>query len=575
MKSFITLVTTATVVGILALANPASAVTPSFFPVGTTAATMADETLPDNGKTKIVSDNHHALVSFWGENHNDDFALKTSTSSDGGATWSSPFALVANSSDVIEWDAVASGDGTISVAWIGSDSFGPLILTRESTLSSRTSAGSPGDEWSSLPGGITMSVGSAVDPYFVGGPGNEGMSNLSFASNSTGTIAMTWREFTRVGSDPALQYILARVYYPGTGWTDPQIVSFEMGLNPLEQLDTPAVAVSPDGTVMFVWSASGVRTSAYSRTKLPTVNGAWSAEAQNFGPEFATVNNLGVIAMGTSDFIAYWTSTDERLHTQVFKSAPPSPATPGWTGPPVTVSNQLADSPQMVSDSTGRLTLVWTNPDGYFIQASTSDDAGEHWTNPSGSSLSGGLFESMRPRIVIDSCDNVTALWESFDPQAIDGPWTIYSSRLPASGTSPDGWVTEAISTTSSSTVVTSQRASAAVSPDGRVNVIWDESSTWTLTVAQTQWSIGFASSQPSTCATNDSGDNGSHDDELGAGAGSDGGDQSTFTELAHTGGNSTAFTTGMVALFLITGLVTMLVSRRGQKLASLGRATK
>lgn len=180
----------------------------------------------------------------------------------------------------------------------------------------------------------------------------------------------------------------------------------------------PQVTVDSTGLATAVWqfvtsdSAGSFQGIIRSSTSL---NGAeWSpsvdvsATDANAGEPQVAVDSSG---LATAMWNVY---RDDQLFVQSGSSRSGGP----WSNPVDVSGTDTAkyESPQLVVDSAGRATAVWTHIDSFgagFIQSSTSVSGGE-WSAPV--ELSAGFAKA--PKVTVDSSGHVTAVWSSNDGSA-------------------------------------------------------------------------------------------------------------------------------------------------------------
>ncbi len=166
-----------------------------------------------------------------------------------------------------------------------------------------------------------------------------------------------------------------------------------------------------------------------------------------------------------------------------------SPALAGvatWTAP-VPLSAQLRDAiqPQVTVDSTGRAIAIWARQNTsfhYIIQSSTSLNGGA-WTSATDLSLAGGSAGS--PQIVVDSAGRATAVWTRYDGANL----RIQSSTFPNGG----AWSTPVDLSTSGQHA---EQPQVTVDSAGRATAVWLRSD-GTNTIIQSSTSLNGATWVP------------------------------------------------------------------------------
>ena len=82
---------------------------------------------------QIVADSNNTLTAVWNWSNGDDELIQTSTSTDAGATWSTPFTLSATGQSAYGPQIVAAPNNTLTAIWYRSDGANDIVQTRTST----------------------------------------------------------------------------------------------------------------------------------------------------------------------------------------------------------------------------------------------------------------------------------------------------------------------------------------------------------------------------------------------------------------------------------------------------------
>jgi hypothetical protein len=195
----------------------------------------------------------------------------------------------------------------------------------------------------------------------------------------------------------------------------------------------PEIAIDADGVMTAVWSrvsSSGPLTSTTIQVSTSSDGQDWTepvdvspANHQATNPHLVIdrTGRVTVIWRNTSGTDSIWTSTREWGETS-------------WSTPVrLSVEAEETGQAQVVVDSNGVLTTIFTNRDAHKIQVRTSDD-GVTWDAIVTVAQENSSQYLGNPQIAVDGSGRVTGIWEAYDA---GGDVRMIASR---SSTSPGVW---------------------------------------------------------------------------------------------------------------------------------------
>ena len=195
----------------------------------------------------------------------------------------------------------------------------------------------------------------------------------------------------------------------------------------------PEIAIDGDGVMTAVWSrvsSSGPLTSTTIQVSTSSDGQDWTepvdvspANHQATNPHLVIdrTGRVTVIWRNTSGTDSIWTSTREWGETT-------------WSTPfRLSVEAEETGQAQIVVDSNGVLTTIFTNRDAHRIQVRTSDD-GVTWDAIVTVAQELDSQYLGNPQIAVDGSGRVTGIWEAYDS---DGDNKLIASR---SSTTPGVW---------------------------------------------------------------------------------------------------------------------------------------
>jgi len=195
---------------------------------------------------------------------------------------------------------------------------------------------------------------------------------------------------------------------------------------------TPEIAIDADGVMIAVWSHVGVSTK--------TIKVSTSSDGQAWTPpvDISPISHEAVqpqlVVDSTGRVTVIWMN-EAGPYEVIWSSKRESGATT-WSEPvQLSGNNQETSQAQLVVDSAGIVTTIFTNRTAGEIQARTSNN-GAAWTNLVTLDTSNSNYLG-NPQIAVDGSGRVTAVWMTNDKTpGVDGGGWIASS----SSTTPGVW---------------------------------------------------------------------------------------------------------------------------------------
>jgi hypothetical protein len=321
-------------------------------------------------------------------------SIQSSTSRDGGATWSAPVEL-ASGDDIYESAISFDASGNAIAIWQSNISGDFVVQTSWSNDSGAT--------WSDAE--LISDLGLAA--YYLG---------LTF--DSLGNAVAVWRS-----DDGSVATVLASTSTnKGATWSDPV---------PISAGDQSTIAADANGNVIVTLLDNNVV-----RASRSTDSGLnWSAPVpvSEVGPLTSgsgsmTIDATGraIVIFGVSDGSRYIlhasTSTDSGLT---------------WSDPvPVSEAGETTSSYSLSFDATGRAIAIWRgNGDGdedEIVRSSTSADGGLTWTDPIAISAIGLINDT---GLTHDANNRALAIWVDYGSVSDLAPVLVSSTSTDAGTT--------------------------------------------------------------------------------------------------------------------------------------------
>lgn len=373
----------------------------AILPVSAAVATAGAWTAPVNVSTQAPGDNAEYpsvardatrnTIAIWSFDNGVIDAIQSSTSRDGGATWSAPVEIDSGGSyDQMRISFDPSGNAL--AMWTTSISGDWIVHS--------SSSNDTGATWSD-PEAVS---GLGLSAYYLG---------LTF--DSSGNAIAIWRS-----DDGSVNTVLASTSTDkGATWSGPV---------PISTGDSSTIATDANGNVIVTLLDNYVvRASTSTNSGL-----TWS------GP--VPVSEVGVDASGngsvtidaTGRAFAIFGRLDGSQYILHASTSTNSGLT--WSDPvPVSEAGEGASNWSISCDATGRAIVIWRGDSGVseIVHSSSSTDGGTTWTDPIDVSASGFITDT---QLTHDANNRALAIWVSFDLAALEE--VLVSSTSTDGGTS-------------------------------------------------------------------------------------------------------------------------------------------
>jgi hypothetical protein len=408
------------------VASPAAAATGSWStPVNLSAA-------GGNAQSPQISvDAAGNAIAVWHRGDGGNDVVQTSSSTDGGVTWSTAVDLSA--AGVIAKDPQVSVDatGTTIAVWTGWNAGTDVVQSRSSTdggvtwstpvdiyagvgtaYNSQISVDAAGTAYaiwyrwngnndivqfaSSTDGGVTWSI--PVDLSAIGGTAV----GPKITVDAVGTVIVAW-----IRNDSSNFIVQSRSSTDGgVTWSTPTANLSAIG----GDAGRPSISAVGNGKAIAVWTGDNgaVQSASSSDGGLN-----WSTPVDvSTADGYAEDSQVTVDAAGNA--IAIW-RRDDASNNNV-QSASSSDGGVTWSIPvDVSAADDSAGSPQVSLGAAGRVFAIWRGNDGSdsIVQFASSSDGGVTWSSPADLSAAGG--DGVDPQISVDADGNVFAIWRRYD----------------------------------------------------------------------------------------------------------------------------------------------------------------
>jgi len=320
--------------------------------------------------------------------------LQSSTSRDGGATWSAPVDL-AFGDDLYESKISFDASGNAIAIWQSSIA-GKYVV--QSSWSNDTGA-----TWSDAELVSDLGLGT----YYLG---------LTF--DSSGNAVAIWRS-----DDGSTFTILASTSTnKGATWSDPV---------PISAGDNATIAADANGNIIVTWNNNfAVQSSTSTNSGL-----TWSdpEPISDVGPQAAGTGSVTIDATGRA--IAIFGVSDGSRYILHASTSTDSGLT--WSDPvPVSEAGETTSSYSLSFDATGRAIAIWRgNGDGdedEIVRSSTSADGGLTWTDPIAISAIGLINDT---GLTHDANNRALAIWVDYGSVSDLAPVLVSSTSTDAGTT--------------------------------------------------------------------------------------------------------------------------------------------
>lgn len=322
----------------------------------------------NNTGAQLVVGTNGSITVLWTINNSTNSAILSSTSTDGGATWSAFTGLSRSANN--GYVSVAASDGVLAAVWMNSDANGGQIQGSTSTDDGRS--------WTE-PSVLSTNAGAGIP---------------SIAADADGDFTAVWG--VTGTATPTVES--AHLSAAAGLWSAPAT------LGDLKPGSYPELVVNADGGATALWLGTvvGVPSVASSSSSDGVL---WSTPAVVTKGSTTQSPRLAVAPNG--DLTALWISVTADSKNVQTSSSSDDGAT--WSAPvDITTSGKNA-SPELVVDAAGTVTAAWFHPAGPdVVQSSSSADGGATWSAPVSATSPG---YASQPALTIGANDRVVAAW--------------------------------------------------------------------------------------------------------------------------------------------------------------------
>jgi hypothetical protein len=333
--------------------------------------------------------------------------VQTSSSTDGGATWSTPVDLSAAGGVANSPQISVDSSGTAIAIWIRFDGINAFVQSRSST--------DGGETWLTPVNNLSAAGGDAYSPQI--------------SVDSSGTVFAIWNRSVGGGSIPQSSSSVNG----GVTWSTPVDLSAPGGL-----AYNPQISVDSSGTVFAIWvrSDSGnflLQTSS-------SVNGGvtWSTPVDP-SPVSGSKDSPQISVDSSGNVFAIWSRYDDS--NWIVQSSSSGDGGVTWSTPvDLSEAGGNTSSPRISVDSSGTAIASWVRYDNVdsIVQSSSSGDGGVTWSTPVDLSAAGG--SSFFPQVSVDSSGTAIAIWLRLEGEGSNSMVQASSlglQTLPDTGTTP------------------------------------------------------------------------------------------------------------------------------------------
>lgn len=300
---------------------------------------------------EIISAPNGDFIAAWTYSDGTNNLIQLSTSSDAGATWSTPTVISSLNQNSDKVQLTSSPNGTLTAVYVLDNGGAPVIQTTRST-----------------DGGVIWSTPDTISAI--------NSQDADVTSDAFNNVTATW---TRHDSANTTNIIETTTLLNGSN-----VWSADARLSSLaDDSEAATVVSSPNGNLTVLWEAN-IASVVYVQASSSTDHGAtWSA-AVTISELHA--GNLSITTLSNSNVVASWDGQDPVDFTDVIWVSILVGGSGAWTTPQIISGNDGEDSqdPSIASSPNNALTIVWAHDDGSddLAQASYSTDGGTTWSTP-------------------------------------------------------------------------------------------------------------------------------------------------------------------------------------------------
>ncbi|MCH9814847.1 MAG: choice-of-anchor D domain-containing protein [Actinomycetia bacterium] len=406
------------------------------------------------------------LTAVWSSNNGDDFIAQSASSTDAGLTWSTPVNLSAPGASAYTEQIVGSADGrNLTAVWFRGGGFGGVVQT--------TTSSDGGATWST-PSDVSDPAGAGLVPQIAGSPQHGRLTvvwmdlnfdtfSLQILTSSSTDGGLTWsnpQNLSGGGPDddayePAItssadgtQLTAVWDEFDGSNFIVRAASSSDAGANWAEPVELSSsgrnaedqqMASSSDGRfVTAAWEQRNDDGDKIIQTSTSKDSGmSWSPPADLSAPG-QSAGQVDVTASSDGGrFAVAWTRDDGTK--DVVQVARSTDGGSSW-GTPENLSDPAEDSnnPALAGASDGKtLRAVWAqdNGDDAVVRSAISSDSGASWSSPERVSNPDGTTEN--PQVTMaDNGSGVAAIWQ----RSAGSDWVVRSAVMvePRFAVAPD-----------------------------------------------------------------------------------------------------------------------------------------
>ncbi len=320
-------------------------------------------------------------IAVWGRYDGSNYFIQSSSSTDGGVTWSTPARLSAAGGNAGNPQISVNAAGAAIAVWNRFNGSNDIVQSASST--------DGGLNWST-PDNLSAIGGSATQPQI--------------SMNSAGTAIAVWGRYD--GSS----YFVQSVSSTDGGATWSPTVN-DLSAAGGDAFD-PQISVNSAGTAIAIWRRNNGSNSIVQSASSTDGGVNWSTPANNLSAigGNAVEPQISVDAAGTA--IAIWRRYDGSDF--IVQSASSTNGGVTWSTPAnsLSLTGASAVEPQISVDAAGTAIAIWIrfNGSNNIVQSVSSTDGGATWS-PTVNDLSAAGGDASGPQISVDAAGTAIAIW--------------------------------------------------------------------------------------------------------------------------------------------------------------------